>query len=178
MKQPERNFWLDVSLFVTFLSTVFTGLLLWRVIPNSNPSVFAGIDRTVWLAFHVGSGLLGLSGVIIHIVWHWSWLKALRGRSLRTLKRPVRANRVIDRITWIAFIATNVFGMLVWLLSAGLPAEAIKIFDRLHVTASIVWLVFLVAHLVLHQHWVESAIRRYLPFGSATNIKLNKERQS
>jgi hypothetical protein len=124
------------------------------------------------------TGLLGLSGVIIHIVWHWSWLKALRGRSLRTLKRPVRANRVADRITWIAFIATNVFGMLVWLLSAGLSAEAIKIFDRLHVAASIIWLVFLVAHLVLHQHWVESAIRRYLPFGSATNIKLNKERQS
>jgi fructose-specific phosphotransferase system IIC component len=47
MKQPERNFWLDVSLFVTFLSTVFTGLLLWLVMPNSNPSVFAGIDRLV-----------------------------------------------------------------------------------------------------------------------------------
>jgi Domain of unknown function (DUF4405) len=93
MKQTERNFWLDVSLFVTFLSTAFTGLLLWRVMPNSNPSVFAGIDRTVWLAFHVGSGFLGLWGVIIHIVWHRYWLKALRGRSLRLLKRPVQANR-------------------------------------------------------------------------------------
>jgi hypothetical protein len=178
MKQTERNFWLDGSLFVTFLATVFTGLLLWRVRPHSDNSVFAGIDRAVWLAFHVGSGFLGLLGVIIHIVWHRYWLKALRGRSLRTLKRPVRANRVVDRLTWITFIAANIIGMLTWLLSAGLPAEASKIFDRLHVAASIIWLVFLVVHLVLHQHWVESAIRRYLPFGSATNIKLNKERQS
>jgi len=177
MNKNERNFWLDWMMFIVFSITVVSGFLLWLVIPNSNTSVFAGIDRAVWLAFHVGSGFLGLLGVIIHIVWHWDWLKALRGRSLRTLKRPVRASRVVDRITWIAFIATNIFGMLAWLISAGLPGEAIKIFDRLHVVASIVWLVFLVAHLVLHQQWVDSAARRYLPFGLATNVKLNKQRQ-
>jgi hypothetical protein len=178
MSKNERNFWLDWMMFIVFSITVVSGFLLWLVIPRSDNLAFAGIDRAVWLAFHAGSGLSGLLGVAIHIAWHWYWLKALRGRPLKTLKRPVRANRVVDRIAWIAFIATNIFGMLAWLLSAGLPAEAIKIFDRLHVAASIFWLVFLVAHLVLHQQWVDSAIRRYLPFGLATNIKLNKEHQS
>jgi hypothetical protein len=178
MNKNERNFRLDWVMFIVFSITVVSGFLLWLVIPNSNTSTLAGIDRAVWLAFHVGSGFLGLLGVIIHIVWHWCWLKALRGRSLRLLKRPVRANRLVDRITWVAFIAANIFGMLAWLLSADLPAEAIKIFDRFHVAASIAWLVFLATHLVLHQKWIVSVIPRYLPFSLATNVRLNKERQS
>jgi hypothetical protein len=177
MNKNERNFWLDWMMFIVFSMTVVSGFLLWLVIPNSNTTVFAGISRAVWLAFHIGTGLSGLLGVIIHIVWRWYWLKALRGRSLRTLKKPVRANRVVDRITWIAFIATNIFGMLAWLLSAELPAAVIKILARFHVATSIAWLLFLVAHLVLHQQWVDSAIRRYLPFGSATNGQLNEECQ-
>jgi len=175
MGKTERNFWLDWMMFLVFSITVVSGFLLWLVMPHSDNSAFAGIDRSMWLVFHVGSGFLGLLGVIIHIVWHWRWLKALRGRSLRTLKRLVRANRVADRLTWISFIATNISGLLVWLLSAGLPSEAVKIFDRFHVVAGIAWLVFLAAHLGLHKQWIASATRRYLPFGLATNIKANME---
>ena len=160
MKQTERNFWLNISLFVTFLSTVFTGLLLWLVIPKSNPSVFAGIDRVVWLAFHAGSGLSGLLGVIIHIVWHWSWLKALRGRSLKTLKRSVRANRVVDRITWIAFIATNLFGALDRIIPG--VENSVSISSRLHVAFGMAWLLGITVHLALHSKWITSAARRHL----------------
>jgi hypothetical protein len=177
MSKNERNFWLDWMLLFAFSITLVSGLLLWLVIPSSNTSVFAGIDRTVWLAWHVGSGLTGLVGVIVHIVWHWEWLKALRGRPLRMMKRPVRANRVINRMTWVAFISSNIFGNLAWLLSAGMPTGVIKLFDRLHVVTGIAWLVFLATHLALHQKWITSAIQRYLPFGLSTNIKLNKERQ-
>jgi hypothetical protein len=175
MSKTERNFWLDWMMFIVFSITVISGFLLWLVMPHSDNSAFAGVDRVMWLAFHIGSGFLGLLGVIIHIVWHWRWLKALRGRSLRTLKRPLRANRVVDRLTWISFIATNISGLLAWLLSAGLPAEAVKIFDRFHVVAGIAWLVFLAAHLGLHQQWIASVTRRYLPFGLATNVKVNME---
>jgi hypothetical protein len=38
------------------------------------------------------------------------WLKAVRGRPLVGMPEKVRANRVVDRIMWITFIATNVFG--------------------------------------------------------------------
>ncbi len=175
MSKTERNFWLDWMMFIVFSITVVSGFLLWLVIPHGDNSAFAGIDQAVWLAFHVGSGFLGLLGVIIHIVWHWRWLKALRGRSLKTLKRPVRANRVVDRLTWITFIATNVSGLLAWLLSTGQLAESVKIFARFHVAAGIVWLVFLAAHLVLHHQWVASATRRYLPFGLSTNVKVNMD---
>ncbi|MBU0512903.1 MAG: DUF4405 domain-containing protein [Chloroflexi bacterium] len=177
MGKIERNFWLDWMMFIVFSITVVSGFLLWLAIPHGDNSAFAGIDRAVWLAFHVGSGFLGLLGVIVHIVWHWRWLRALRSRSLGTMKRSVRANRVVDRLTWISFIATNIFGLLAWLLSTGLPAETVKIFARFHVAAGIACLVFLAAHLVLHQQWVASAARHYLPFGLATNVKVNMEGQ-
>ncbi len=178
MSKNERNFWLDWMMLFAFSITVVSGFFLWLVIPKSNTAVFAGIDRTVWLALHIGSGFLGLLGVIIHIDWHWQWLKALRGKSLGTLKRPVQANRVINRLTWFAFISSNIFGILAWLLPASLPAEIIKIFDRLHVATGIVWLIFLVTHLVLHQKWIASAIQRYLPFGLSTHMKSILESKS
>jgi hypothetical protein len=169
MSKNERNFWLDGIMSFAFLLTTVSGFLLWLVIPNPNSSVFAGIERAAWLAFHAGSGFLGLLGVVIHIVWHGQWLKALRGRPLGTLKRPVKANRVINRLTWFAFISANTFGMLAWLLSASLPTGAIRIFDRFHAATSLAWLFFLATHLVLHQKWIVSAIQRYLPFGSTTD---------
>lgn len=176
MSKTERNFWLDWMMFIVFSITIASGFLLWLAIPHSDSSAFAGVARTAWLAFHIGSGFWGLLGVVVHIVWHWRWLKALRGRSLRTLKRPVRANRVVVRLTWISYITTNISGLLAWLLSAMLPAESVKTFARLHVVAGITWLIFMAAHLVLHQQWIASVTRRYLPFGLATiSVKVNMD---
>jgi hypothetical protein len=173
MKKNECNFWLDWIMLFAFLVTVVSGFILWLAIPRSNSAAFVGIDRTVWLAVHIGSGLLGLLGVIIHIVWHWDWLKALRGRALGTLKGQVRANRLINRLTWFAFILSNIFGVLAWLLSASMSSEAIKMLDRFHVATGMAWLVFLATHLVLHQKWIVSAMQRYLPFGLSTDLKSN-----
>ena len=175
MSNSERNFWLDLTLSIVYSITIGSGFLLWLVIPQGTNTAFAGIDRGVWLGIHIGSGFLGLMGVILHIVWHWRWLKALRGRPFRTLKKPVLANRVVNRMAWISFIASNVLGLQAWLLTASLPAESVKIFARFHVIASINWLVFLTAHLVLHGGWVASAARRYLPFGIAGNVNGNKK---
>jgi hypothetical protein len=173
MSSTERNFWLDWTLFIVYSITVGSGFLLWLVIPHGANTAFAGIDRGVWLSIHIGSGFLGLMGVILHIVWHWRWLKALRGRPFRTLKRPVQANRVVNRMTWISFITSNVLGLQAWLLPGILSTRVVFIFSRLHVVASITWLVFLTAHLALHQRWVASAARRYLPFDLESNVKEN-----
>lgn len=162
-------------MFCAFSITIGSGFLLWFIIPHGTTSVFAGMDRATWLAFHIVSGILGLLCVTFHIIWHWAWLKAFRGRSLETLKRSVRANRLTNRLTWFSFIFSNVFGMLVWLLSTSVPSGAIKILCRIHTATSMAWLVFLTIHLVLHQKWIVSAMRIYLPFGLLTIIKFKKE---
>jgi hypothetical protein len=85
---------------------------------------------------------------------------------------------MIDRFTWFAFIASNLFGMLALLVSASMPIAAIKIFDRLHVVSSMAWSVFLVTHLVLHQKWIVSALKRFSPFHEKSSVILNQGRKN
>jgi len=97
MKRTQRNFWLDVNLFVTCLATVSTGFLLWLLIPHQSAAVFLGFDRHFWLTAHIFSGLTSTAGSIIHVIWHREWLKALRGRRIASLPAKIRSNRVTDR---------------------------------------------------------------------------------
>ena len=80
MSRTERNFWLDVTIFVALLITTITGFILWLVIPHKLDIAFLGFSRSVWITTHICLGVVGLAGIVMHIVWHWGWLKALRGR--------------------------------------------------------------------------------------------------
>ena len=103
MKQTEQNFWLDLGLFVTFLLTIFTGFVLWLVIPFTSAAFFLGFNHYLWLTTHVCASLVNIVGIVIHITWHKAWLKALRSRPAASMSRKIKANRVVDRIIWISF---------------------------------------------------------------------------
>jgi hypothetical protein len=124
--------------------------------------VFLGISRSVWITTHICFGVVGLAGVVIHIVWHWGWLKALRGRPLGGLKKKLRANRVVNRIMWFAYIATNISGAIAWVLHLGVDTYIVSIPDRLHVVFGVAWTIFAIAHFVLHWKWIASTTRRYI----------------
>ncbi len=160
MKQTERNFWLDVILFVISLATVCTGVLLWLFIPRQAAAISLGFDRQVWLTAHICFGLASLAGNVLHVVWHRLWLKALRGRRIAALPAKIRSNRVMDRFIWITFLAANGFAALDWMMPAG--ENAVSIAGRLHVAFGMAWLFGITVHLVLHGKWITSATRRYL----------------
>lgn len=160
MKQTERNFWLDVSLFVTCLATVSTGLLLWLFIPHQAAAVFLGFDRHFWLTAHFCSGLTSVAGSVLHVIWHREWLKALRGRRIASLPAKIRSNRVMDRYVWITFIATNVFGALDWIIPA--HENSVSILSRLHVAFGMACLLGITVHLALHSKWITSTLKRNL----------------
>lgn len=160
MKHTERNFWLDVILFVTFLSTVISGLLLWLVFAHQAAAVILGFSRYFWLAAHICSGLVSVAGSIVHIIWHRDWLKALRKRPISSLPSKLRANRVLDRFAWITFLATSTFGVLDWMVPAF--ENGVSISNRLHVAFGMAWLLGITLHLVLHNQWIAFAARRHL----------------
>jgi hypothetical protein len=162
MSKTEHNYWLDLTIFVALLITTITGFLLWLVIPHKLDIVFLGFSRTAWIAAHICFGVVGLTGIVIHIVRHWGWLKALRGRRLSGMPEKLRANRVVDRIMWITFIATTVFGVIVWVLHFGDDILIVKVPDRLHVMFGVAWTILMIIHLELHWKWIESTTRRYI----------------
>jgi hypothetical protein len=162
MNKTEHNFWLDVTIFVALLITTITGFLLWLVIPHKLDIVFLGFSRSVWVAAHICFGVVGLAGIVIHIVMHWGWLKALRGRPLNGMPEKVRANRVVDRIMWITFIATNVFGAIAWALHFGDDIYIVRVPDRLHVVFGVACTILMIVHLALHWKWIASTTQRYI----------------
>jgi hypothetical protein len=160
MKQTERNFWLDGGLFLTLLSITFTGFLLWLHIPHQTTSVFLGLNRQVWIAAHLGSGLAGACCTVIHIIWHRKWLKAIRKCSIASLPSKLKANRVTNRIVWVIYLMVAVLGVLDWIVPAF--ENKANIFGRLHVALGIAWLIGITVHLVLHKKWITFAFRRWL----------------
>ena len=166
MNRTEHNFWLDVTIFVSLLITTITGFILWLVIPHQLDIVFLGLFRSVWVAVHICFGVAGLVGIVLHIVWHWDWLKALRGRRLSGMPEKLRANRVVDRIMWITYIATNVFGAMARALNFGDDIYVVRVPDRLHVVFGIAWTILTIAHLALHWRWIAFTSQRYIVPGS------------
>jgi len=162
MNSTKRNFWLDVTIFVALLVTTITGFLLWLVIPHKLDVVFLGFSRSAWVAAHICLGVMGLAGIVIHIVRHWGWLKALRGRPLSGMSEKLRANRVVDRIMWFTFIATNVFGAIAWALHFGDDIYIVRVPDRLHVVFGVACTILMIVHLALHWKWIASTTQRFL----------------
>jgi hypothetical protein len=162
MKKTKHNFWLNVTIFMALLITTIIGFLLWLVIPHKLEIAFLGVSRSVWLAAHVCLGVVSLAGIVLHIVMHRGWLKALRGRPLSGMSEKLRANRVVDRIMWFTYIATNVFGVMAWALHMGDDIYIVRVPDRLHVVFGVACTILMVVHLALHWKWIASTTRRFI----------------
>ncbi len=160
MHQTERNFWLDCALLFAWFALAFSGLLAWLPMPEQQ-----GHIALLWEAAHRITGLASLGGILVHILWHRAWLKALRRRPLSSLPAKVRANRVLDRLLWIGYLAVVLFGALDWILPPS--AVGVSVFCRLHVACGIAWLLGIAAHLALHRKWIVSAARRFWQAGIA-----------
>ncbi len=152
--KTTSNFWLDVTIFLAFVLSVTTGVLLWWGIPHQPGIDFLGFPRALWVTFHICSGLMSLAGVITHVAWHWDWLEALRGRPINGLSEKLRLNRIVDRIIWITFIAANVSGALAWAMHLGDDIYSVTAPDRLHVMLGIALTILLTVHLELHWKWI------------------------
>ena len=63
--KTKYNFWLDATIFIAFLITAITGLLLWLVIPHEQGSQalsLLGLSRRTWVGLHDWAGLAMLIG--------------------------------------------------------------------------------------------------------------------
>lgn len=81
MRKATRNYWLDVVMGLLALVVAVSSFLLWVVFPRGH---FAA--RAVWVDIHKWVGLaLGIA-VLVHVAFHWRWLKGMTRRHLGGLR--------------------------------------------------------------------------------------------
>ena len=68
----RRNFWLDVILFISGAICIGTGIALdFHLLPAGDFEIRHTVRNV-----HIYSGYVMAVGIILHVAWHLSWLKA------------------------------------------------------------------------------------------------------
>jgi hypothetical protein len=172
------NFLLDAVIFVAFLATTFTGLLLWLVLPDGPGGSWAtwlGLTRYTWVDIHSWAGLIMLLGVAWHLVMHWDWIICVARRLLVSTSRQARINFSLDAVMFAAFFVVSLSGLIVWLfLPAGgyrggrnpfYGATALSLtrheWSDLHLWVGLAIMALALVHLVLHWGWITCTARRF-----------------
>ncbi len=78
MKQKDLNFYIDIVSAVCFLSLAGTGVITHFVLPpRSGHASFLGLTRHDWGDVHFWIAAFFSVIIIVHLVLHWKWLKAM-----------------------------------------------------------------------------------------------------
>lgn len=113
---------------------------------------WTGLPLHEWL----GAGLLAL--VLVHLLPHWSWVKAVAARLFRPTAARPKLYFILDLLLLIGMLVIGVTGLWIstWL---GLALEAYAAWRRVHIMSSVLTLLLLVVKLMLHWRWIVSGAR-------------------
>ena len=176
--KTRLNFWFDVTIFIAFLITAATGLLLWLVIPGGGGSgwfIFLGLTRREWVTLHNWAGLTMLIGATIHLTLHWPWITCVVSRFFGKLVRQARINFSLSSLMLVAFFLTSLSGLIAWLIlpsggyrggrnpfyHATLLGLTRHDWNDLHLWAGLAMIAILTIHLALHWQWIVCTAHRY-----------------
>ncbi|HPS54087.1 MAG TPA: DUF4405 domain-containing protein [Sedimentisphaerales bacterium] len=108
MNRPKLNFIIDIAMFVAMLGLIWTGILIWTVLPSGHGLTLWGLNKHEFGEIHTyfGVALLVLSG--LHLWLHWGWFSC---KLMNLIKTPYSQNIEKRKIT--AMIAVFVILFLV-----------------------------------------------------------------
>ena len=85
MKKAKLNAFVDIFSFFAFLFSLFSGFILWQVLPGEGfkggrvltEQFFLGLAHQEWKNIHNVSGLIFTILILCHLILHWDWIKNL-----------------------------------------------------------------------------------------------------
>jgi len=177
--KTKSNLWLDIAIFIAFITTTITGLLLWLVLPEgpgSRSAILLGLTKESWISVHNWAGISMLFGAIIHILFHWKWIICIGKRYFQKLAKQARVNFSINTFLFISFVIVNLSGLIIWLIlgegsynGGRNPRYNLLIFglsrhnwNDIHLYAGLVITSILSLHIIIHLKWVILTIKRQL----------------
>ncbi|MDY7041393.1 MAG: DUF4405 domain-containing protein [Chloroflexota bacterium] len=83
--KAKLNFTVDVLIFVAFVLSAISGLLLFAM-PHGgyqggrNPAYYQTVlflSRAAWNDLHVWSSFVMVAGAVVHLLLHWKWIACM-----------------------------------------------------------------------------------------------------
>ena len=99
MNKAKLNYWLDAVIGVAFLISTVTGLAFLLMGSGGyqggqNPNfrtALLGLSRGTWSDLHSLTGIVMVVGVLVHLVFHWTWIACMTKKVLPTPpRRPIQ----------------------------------------------------------------------------------------
>ncbi|MBN1993014.1 MAG: hypothetical protein JW953_09950 [Anaerolineae bacterium] len=148
MTKQKKNFWLDIILLVLFIVTIVSP---------------AGHHSTVGLMIHSVAGAIMILGSLVHVAWHWDWVKANILRYPRVPGRAVLANRRIDLLLLVLLVLCGGSGLLVWVMDLTSLNQVIFLqrhWAGLHRLTGMAMFLLMGPHLAHHAKWLVCMARK------------------
>lgn len=185
-KQTRQNWLIDATVFIGALLSALTGIYF-LFLPTGgyqggrNPYYGLTIlfGRQTWDDIHTWGGLLMILAVVIHLAWHWSWVKTMSRRVDNTIlgkgskfSKGAKINVLVDLWLALGFMVTAVTGIYFLFVPAGYQGGKVPgwdpgfLFSRMswdiiHTWGFVAMMVAALLHIVIHWRWIVNVTRRF-----------------
>ena len=128
MKKAKLNYWVDVSIGVSFVLSAVSGLIF--LLPTGSGaganSGILSISYSLWDSLHTWSSLVMIAGVLAHLVLHWNWITTMTRKMLpsREAPREVAVPAPGVKLSRRRFLALGFTTVAAGVLVAGIAALA------------------------------------------------------
>jgi preprotein translocase subunit SecY len=181
-KQTQKNWWIDVALFVSAMIATFSGVYF-LFLPSGgfqggrNPlyNVQILFSRHTWDDLHTWSGVAMMAVAIIHLAIHWSWVVSMARRTWNELTGRCgcmnprgRWNLILNAVVGIGFVLTAISGTYFLFFPGGRwVADPMILFarttwDLIHTWAGVTLISAAVIHFAIHWKWVIKVTRKMI----------------
>ncbi|MBN1544347.1 DUF4405 domain-containing protein [Candidatus Woesearchaeota archaeon] len=77
MENPKINYWVDICIFISFIVTAVSGLVILFFLPSGVrrggfQELLGGI-KSAWVDVHNCAGIIMVVLCVVHVVLHWKW---------------------------------------------------------------------------------------------------------
>lgn len=185
-KQTRQNWLIDAAVFIGALLAALTGIYF-LFLPvggyqggrNPNYGLTILFGRQTWDDIHTWGGLLMILAVVIHLAWHWSWVKMMSRRAGNALlgkgskfSKGAKINVFVDLGLALGFLVTAVTGIYFLFVPAGYQGGTVAgwdpgflfsrtTWDIIHTWGFVAMMVAALLHIVIHWRWIVNVTRRF-----------------
>jgi hypothetical protein len=175
-RRTRMNWLIDAAVFVGAVLAMLSGVYFlylpsggYQGSDNAAYGVTILGERATWSDLHTWGGVLMIAAVLVHLVFHWEWVKMMARRIVKRarMSKGARINLVVDMLVALSFVLTAASGLyFLFAPSGGYQGgrnpgwDAGFVFSRttwdlIHTWSGVALIVTALLHIAIHWRWIK-----------------------